>query len=373
MRSRIFIYLVSALLFSCFCYEPLCASVKEAETQGLQSKTERQTRKKEASLRKNRKHRGGEASARGGESSANDAVASKGEASSRGDRIKFSNVDPLIPQSFAFDKTTQIFAGVNLADNAVDIVEYNGEGIKFKQRFVVDIVAKRHDIAKIYRPQSVAIYEGFVLILATQSDSSYLAVLNRSAEEIKRFYFLGNALAFSYDPYVKELYIAGDNKRGYDMAVLDASEGMDNLKASAENTFHYSVPKKSEEMGRNDSSGLILTVIAVSVVFIVLMLLYISFKGVGLAIMAFNKSRAMKSLKSEAGLSHEEAKEKAQNIGDTSADEYAAIAAAIFMYQNELHDEENTIITIEKVSRTYSPWSSKIYNMNTYFQNKNAR
>lgn len=39
----------------------------------------------------------------------------------------------------------------------------------------------------------------------------------------------------------------------------------------------------------------------------------------------------------------------------------AAIAMAIHMYINELHDEESGVITIEKVTRRYSPWSSKIY------------
>lgn len=39
----------------------------------------------------------------------------------------------------------------------------------------------------------------------------------------------------------------------------------------------------------------------------------------------------------------------------------AAIAMAIHMYFNELHDEESGVITIQKVKKSYSPWSSKIY------------
>ncbi len=41
----------------------------------------------------------------------------------------------------------------------------------------------------------------------------------------------------------------------------------------------------------------------------------------------------------------------------------AAISAALYLYFNEIHDEENAIMTIKKVSKTYSPWSSKIYSM----------
>ncbi len=41
----------------------------------------------------------------------------------------------------------------------------------------------------------------------------------------------------------------------------------------------------------------------------------------------------------------------------------AAISTAIYMYFNEMHDEENTVLTIKKISKRYSPWSSKIYNV----------
>lgn len=46
-----------------------------------------------------------------------------------------------------------------------------------------------------------------------------------------------------------------------------------------------------------------------------------------------------------------------------TGEETAAISAAIFLYVNDLHDEENTVLTIQKISRQYSPWSSKIYNV----------
>ncbi len=41
----------------------------------------------------------------------------------------------------------------------------------------------------------------------------------------------------------------------------------------------------------------------------------------------------------------------------------AAIALAIHMYQNDLHDQESFTITLKKVSKIYSPWSSKIYTL----------
>ena len=44
-----------------------------------------------------------------------------------------------------------------------------------------------------------------------------------------------------------------------------------------------------------------------------------------------------------------------------TGEENAAIAAALYLYFSEMHDEEKYVMTIKKVSRTYSPWSSKIY------------
>jgi hypothetical protein len=41
----------------------------------------------------------------------------------------------------------------------------------------------------------------------------------------------------------------------------------------------------------------------------------------------------------------------------------AAIVMALYLYQNEIHDQEDPVITMTKVSRTYSPWSSKIYGL----------
>jgi uncharacterized membrane protein len=41
----------------------------------------------------------------------------------------------------------------------------------------------------------------------------------------------------------------------------------------------------------------------------------------------------------------------------------AAISTALHLYFNEMHDDEKTVLTITKISKRYSPWSSKIYNV----------
>ena len=57
-------------------------------------------------------------------------------------------------------------------------------------------------------------------------------------------------------------------------------------------------------------------------------------------------------------------KAAAKPVGKKQSDEvYAAIAMAIYAETEEVHDVEETVLTIRPVARTYSPWSSKIYGL----------
>lgn len=109
-----------------------------------------------------------------------------------------------------------------------------------------------------------------------------------------------------------------------------------------------------------DPSGLGMTLIAMLVVFSSLALLYLIFKSTGNYFMG----RANKAKKSEHD-QQQTTSEKADR-GELSGEVSAAIAMALHLYQSELHDEENTVLTIKKVARTYSPWSSKIYTLRKY-------
>ncbi len=44
-------------------------------------------------------------------------------------------------------------------------------------------------------------------------------------------------------------------------------------------------------------------------------------------------------------------------IGDVNA----AIAMAIYLHFSSHHDEESGIVTVKRIDKRYSPWSSKIY------------
>ena len=51
----------------------------------------------------------------------------------------------------------------------------------------------------------------------------------------------------------------------------------------------------------------------------------------------------------------------AKENGDIPSGDIAAIAMALHMFYDEVHDNESNVITIKRIERRYSPWSSKIY------------
>lgn len=59
-------------------------------------------------------------------------------------------------------------------------------------------------------------------------------------------------------------------------------------------------------------------------------------------------------------------KEASEESLDVPGEVNAAISMALHLFFNEMHDEESNVMTIKKVSKRYSPWSSKIYGLNTF-------
>ena len=115
---------------------------------------------------------------------------------------------------------------------------------------------------------------------------------------------------------------------------------------------------KMDKFELHDSIGIGMSVTAMLVVFVGLILLYISFKFIGKASVRIRTTRAMKV---KGVTDREEAKEKM--LGHAPGEVYAAIAMALHEMQNDVHDVEETVLTITRVKRSYSPWSSKIYTL----------
>jgi Na+-transporting methylmalonyl-CoA/oxaloacetate decarboxylase gamma subunit len=118
------------------------------------------------------------------------------------------------------------------------------------------------------------------------------------------------------------------------------------------------ISEKNKFFMENDRSGIILTIIAMGVVFVALFLIYVFFQNFG---KHFNRFGERKKLVKEGKLDEAE-KIEMSHSGELNA----AIALALYMYQNQIHDMESFRLTINKVSRNYSPWSSKIYGLRKF-------
>ena len=103
-----------------------------------------------------------------------------------------------------------------------------------------------------------------------------------------------------------------------------------------------------------NGNSLVVTAIGVTVVFLALLLIYWIFLALTKVLKIFDDLKHKQSLK---------ASEQPKPASDLNIEVNAAIAMALHLYFQQIHDYENTVLTINKVSRTYSPWSSKIYNL----------
>ena len=110
--------------------------------------------------------------------------------------------------------------------------------------------------------------------------------------------------------------------------------------------------EKIDNFRKRDAWGIGMTITAMAVVFLGLILLYVVFKYVGKTAIKMGKRRAEK-----AGV------EVNTNEDVDEGAVFAAIATALYEVTEDVHDIESTVITIQKVTRTYSPWSSKIYGL----------
>ena len=179
---------------------------------------------------------------------------------------------------------------------------------------------------------------------------------------------------FTLDP-TKENYLAlydADGKTLIDEIVIPASQAADvsygrvidgqeewaHLKKVTPSTNNLTLDSnvKIDNFKRNDALGVAMTITAMAVVFLGLLLLFFIFKQIGKVSIAASKRNAQKAA--------EGTKSKiTADSGQESGEIFAAIATALYEMSDDNHDIENTVLTIRKVARTYSPWSSKIYGL----------
>jgi glutaconyl-CoA/methylmalonyl-CoA decarboxylase subunit delta len=105
-----------------------------------------------------------------------------------------------------------------------------------------------------------------------------------------------------------------------------------------------------------DAKAVTLTVLGYAICFAALVLLYYAFSAVP-RILRFNRVIQLRK------------KGKIMTGAETEipADVTAAIALALYLELNEAHDPESDVITIRKINKAYSPWSSKIWSVRNVF------
>lgn len=105
------------------------------------------------------------------------------------------------------------------------------------------------------------------------------------------------------------------------------------------------------------SRGAEIALVGYLIVFFALVILYYAFSNVSKILLYRNKRKLQKENKIQEGKGDEVV---------VSGEVSAAISMAIYLCR-DLHDDESDVITIKRVSKTYSPWSSKIYGVR-FFQ-----
>lgn len=120
------------------------------------------------------------------------------------------------------------------------------------------------------------------------------------------------------------------------------------------NNLTLDTNEKIENFSENDSWGVGMTITAMAVVFCGLFLLYVIFKYIGNLSIQASKRNAQKTAGDRV---------ISADAGQESGEIFAAIATALYEMSDDNHDIENTVLTIRKVKRAYSPWSSKLYGL----------
>ena len=255
------------------------------------------------------------------------------------------------------------FVAVDSVECSVHLVAMTENGLDTIGSYKTDNTHKRHDLKNILRPVSVGFLGKYVVVLASAvNDTAYVALLDENMNVVARRDFRSPMYAFHLEHGF--MFVVGRNPYGYDINILPLHGGLDNFANGEIMTHHYRVAKQSEKIKQSDPVGIGLAAVAVAVVFLALVCIFLLISGTGKLLAGMDDKK--KAPKASKGI-------KPVSEGSSAANDqevFAAIAAAIHLYNDELHDEEDAVITIQKVEREWTPWNAKFYNMNQYFNNR---
>lgn len=97
---------------------------------------------------------------------------------------------------------------------------------------------------------------------------------------------------------------------------------------------------------------LLMALVGFLIVFAVLVLMIGVMKAMGYI---FTRQRKPKAVAAKGEIADDHAISDAEIV--------AAIAVALKMYKSDLHDRESEVLTINRITRAYSPWNSKIHGL----------
>ncbi|MBL1213410.1 MAG: OadG family protein [Ignavibacteriae bacterium] len=137
----------------------------------------------------------------------------------------------------------------------------------------------------------------------------------------------------------------------------DTIQNSDSLKAAAdsagaENSLAGLANNLTFDISKIGTDGIIISVIGYVIVFMALLTLFFFIKNLT-KLLHLNLRKKLSA----------QGRQVEQKDLDIPGEIAAAISTAITLHYQEVHDFENTIVTIKKVQKPYSPWSSKIYGL----------
>ena len=257
------------------------------------------------------------------------------------------------------------FVAVDSVECSIHLVKILDDGrLDTVASYQTDNIHKRHDLKNILRPVSVGFMGPNIVVLASAvNDSAYVALLDENLNPVARRDFRSPMYAFHLEHGC--MFVVGRNPYGYDINIIPLHGGPEAFQNGEILTHHYRVAKQAEKIKQSDPVGIGLAAVAVAVVFLALVCIFLLISGSGKLITSAEEKRKNRGSKKDRAI-------KPVSDGSSAAmdsEVYAAIGTAIYLYNEELHDEEETVITIQKVEREWTPWNAKYYNMNHYFNN----
>lgn len=115
--------------------------------------------------------------------------------------------------------------------------------------------------------------------------------------------------------------------------------------------------EKARNAAENDSFGGAITIIAMCIVLSALVILSILFLIFG----KISASTLTRKKRKAHGVTPETSEDHHDEVD--SGEVIAAIGMALAEHFGQGHDIEDTILTIKRMKKSYSPWNSKIYNL----------